>query len=69
MGRLRCDSFVESLTHSMAPELINSAKCSTKVDVYSFGCVVYEIISEQLCYTGMKFAGRLDVGVRRRLER
>ena len=46
----------------MAPELINSAKCSTKVDVYSFGCVVYEIISEQLCYTGMKFAGRLDVG-------
>ena len=47
----------------MAPELINSAKCSTKVDVYSLGCVVYEIIAEQLCYTGMKFAGRLDVGV------
>lgn len=53
----------------MAPELINSAKCSTKVDVYSFGCVVYEIISEQLCYTGMKFAGRLDVATRRSDEK
>ena len=44
----------------MAPELISNAKCSTKVDVYSFGCVVYEIITERLCYSEMKFHGRMD---------
>lgn len=35
---------------SMAPELLENAKCSTKVDVYSFGCVMYEVIGEKRCY-------------------
>ena len=34
----------------IAPEMIDSAKCSTKVDVYSFGCILYEIILEKHCY-------------------
>lgn len=34
----------------MAPELIDNAKCSTKVDVYSFGCILYEIITGNHCY-------------------
>ena len=45
----------------MAPELIETAKCSTKVDVYSFGCVVYEIIGERQCYDDMKFKRQFDV--------
>ena len=38
----------------MAPELIENAKCSTKVDVYSFGCVLYEIILGEHCYFDME---------------
>ena len=41
----------------MAPELIENAKCSTKVDVYSFGCVLYEIILEKHCYYDMNLKG------------
>ena len=44
----------------MAPELIETAKCSTKVDVYSFGCVVYEVIGERQCYDDMKFKREFD---------
>lgn len=42
---------------SMAPELIENAKCSTKVDVYSFGCVLYEIILGEHCYFDMDLKG------------
>jgi protein tyrosine kinase len=41
----------------MAPELIENAKCSTKVDVYSFGCVLYEIILGEHCYFDMELKG------------
>ena len=41
----------------MAPELIENAKCSTKVDVYSFGCVLYEIILEKHCYYDFNLKG------------
>ena len=41
----------------MAPELIENAKCSTKVDVYSFGCVLYEIILEKHCYFDLNLKG------------
>ena len=36
----------------MAPELIENAKCSTKVDVYSFGCVLYEMLTGRPPFTG-----------------
>lgn len=48
---------IPSLIFSMAPELIENAKCSTKVDVYSFGCVLYEIILEKHCYFDMDLKG------------
>ncbi|OAO13264.1 TKL family protein kinase [Blastocystis sp. ATCC 50177/Nand II] len=44
----------------MAPELIDSAKCSTKVDVYSFGCVLYELIGEKQCYYDTKIRSRIE---------
>ena len=47
----------------MAPELIDNAKCSTKVDVYSFGCVLYELIGEKQCYYDTKIRGRIEVWV------
>ena len=49
----------------MAPELIETAKCSTKVDVYSFGCVVYEVIGEKSCYYDRTFKQNLEVGFSR----
>ncbi|KAM7456977.1 hypothetical protein BLSTO_02262 [Blastocystis sp. subtype 1] len=48
----------------MAPELIDSAKCSTKVDVYSFGCVLYELIGEKQCYYDTKIRSRIEVPAR-----
>lgn len=54
--------FTYTVTISMAPELIDTAKCSTKVDVYSFGCVAYEIIGERQCYDDMEFKRQFDVG-------
>ena len=37
----------------MAPEmLMNDPKCSTKVDVYSFGIIMYELFFETLPYAG-----------------
>lgn len=47
----------------MAPELISSAKCSTKVDVYSFGCVLYELIGEKQCYYDIKIHGSFEVRI------
>ena len=49
------------VNRSMAPELIDSAKCSTKVDVYSFGCVLYELIGEKQCYYDTKIRSRIEV--------
>lgn len=49
------------MMNSMAPELIDNAKCSTKVDVYSFGCVLYELIGEKQCYYDMKSRSRIEV--------
>lgn len=45
----------------MAPELIETVKCSTKVDVYSFGCVLYEVIVERQCYYDYSFKQNLEV--------
>ena len=36
--------------YSMAPELIGQNKVTNTIDVYSFGCVVDEIITEKTCY-------------------
>ena len=58
---LQCKCIDKGIRNSMAPELIETAKCSTKVDVYSFGCVVYEIIGERQCYDDMIFKRQFDV--------
>lgn len=39
---------------SMAPELILNQRVTNVVDVYSFGCIVNEIISEKTCYWDYK---------------
>lgn len=32
---------------SMAPELLSNKPCTSKVDVYSFGCIIDEVMSER----------------------
>ena len=39
-----------NVIHSMAPELIGLERVTNKIDVYSFGCIVDEIITEKTCY-------------------
>ena len=34
----------------MAPELASGVRVTSTLDVYSFGCVVNEVISEKRCY-------------------
>ena len=47
--------------NSMAPELIMKQKATNKVDVYSFGCIVNEIISEKVCYSDVKIRNATEV--------
>ena len=35
---------------SIAPELISGERVTNLIDVYSFGCIVNEIMSEKPCY-------------------
>ena len=36
--------------NSVAPELVSSKRVTNLIDVYSFGCMVNEIMSEKQCY-------------------
>lgn len=49
---------------SMAPELIMGKRATNKVDVYSFGCIVNEIITERMCYSDIHIRNQTDVVVR-----
>ena len=50
--------------NSMAPELIMGKRVTNKVDVYSFGCIVNEIITERMCYSDIHIRNQTDVVVR-----
>ena len=50
--------------NSMAPELIMGKRVTNKVDVYSFGCIVNEIITEKMCYSDIHIRNQTDVVVR-----
>ena len=47
---------------SMAPELIMQQRVTNLVDVYSFGCIVNEIMSEKVCYWDYKIVNAGVVG-------
>ncbi|KAK8820440.1 hypothetical protein WA577_006502 [Blastocystis sp. JDR] len=44
----------------MAPELIMGKRVTNKVDVYSFGCIVNEIITERMCYSDIHIRNQTD---------
>ena len=48
----------------MAPELIMGKKATKNLDVYSFGCIVNEIITERMCYSDITIRNQTDVVVR-----
>ena len=48
----------------MAPELIMGKKATKNLDVYSFGCIVNEIITERMCYSDIHIRNQTDVVVR-----
>ena len=50
--------------NSMAPELIMGKRATNKVDVYSFGCIVNEIITERMCYSDIRIRNQTDVVMR-----
>lgn len=49
---------------SMAPELAQGNRVTNTVDVYSFGCVVNEIISGKRCYSDLDLDGVTEKQVR-----
>ena len=49
--------------NSMAPELIMGKRVTNKVDVYSFGCIVNEIITERMCYSDIRIRNQTEVVV------
>ena len=57
-------SYEQLLMSSMAPELIMGKRVTNKVDVYSFGCIVNEIITERMCYSDITIRNQTDVVVR-----
>ena len=57
-------SYEQLLMNSMAPELIMGKRVTNKVDVYSFGCIVNEIITERMCYSDITIRNQTDVVVR-----
>ena len=50
--------------NSMAPELIMGKKATKNLDVYSFGCIVNEIITERMCYSDITIRNQTDVVMR-----
>ena len=56
-------SYEQLLMNSMAPELIMGKRVTNKVDVYSFGCIVNEIITERMCYSDIHIRNQTDVVV------
>ena len=48
----------------MVPELIMGKRATKNVDVYSFGCIVNEIITERMCYSDITIRNQTDVVVR-----
>ena len=50
--------------YSMAPELIMGKKATKNLDVYSFGCIVNEIITERMCYSDIRIRNQTDVVMR-----
>ena len=50
--------------NSMAPELIMGKKATKNLDVYSFGCIVNEIITERMCYSDIHIRNQTDVVMR-----
>lgn len=52
----------------MAPELITGQKVTNTVDVYSFGCIINEIMSEKTCYFDYRVISSEKVGAIRNLH-
>lgn len=48
---------------SMAPELLSNKPCTSKVDVYSFGCIIDEVMSERSCWYRAGITDVRDVGL------
>lgn len=53
------------VTTSMAPELLNKERVTSKVDVYSFGCIIDEVLSEKSCWYRAGITDVKDVRARR----
>lgn len=48
----------------MAPEIINAVQYNTKVDIWSFGCIIYELLTLKVCFEGkgLSFVNKITSG-------
>ena len=44
----------------MAPEIIKNEKYNNKVDLWSYGCIIYELITFERCFEDKKINGLFD---------
>ena len=40
----------------MAPEVIKGEKYNTKVDIWDFGCIIYELLTREICFEGKELS-------------
>lgn len=45
----------------IAPEIVNQEEASNKADVYSFGCIISEVVSEMRCWSERKIRDKAEV--------
>jgi NIMA (never in mitosis gene a)-related kinase len=47
-------------TNYMAPEIINGEKYNNKIDIWSLGCIIYELLTLNVCFQGENIIDIID---------
>ncbi len=44
----------------MAPEILKGEKFNDKVDIWAFGCIIYELLTSKFCFKDKSISGLID---------
>lgn len=69
-GTNYAQTFAGSLSY-MAPEMINGKKYNNKVDIWSFGCIIYELSTCKICFSDesiINLVNKINSGVHGKID-